>query len=124
MENADKVLSYWADAAFAALESMMAKREDPRNPAIAEAAAANLKILCKVEELTAPAAPAVSASAGMDWPAGDSGASYRSRHWASGHYANPSHGNSRGGSTISRMMDAADPSERRVLEKLLRETDI
>ena len=130
--DCSKIMDYAENAAWEALDAMRQRNADLRNPNDREAVKTCLKII----GMTAEAIPAQSAAMhgyntrsyadgqeyGNGQPYGDmmdGSSSARSRHLVRAHY---SMGDG-AGNTLSRMMDAASPRERAILEDLLRKID-
>lgn len=134
----DKIAEFAEENAWAALESMMLRGADFRNPQDRQAAKDCLKIICMASEDL----PEQSQSMGSydDGMGGQSMAGRSGRHLVRAHYSYADNGSSYGnqygnshtngsynsraeGSTLSRMMDMATPQEQQVLERLLRKAD-
>lgn len=134
MADMDKNAEYWSNDALETLDYLRKQGAKTRNPEVAALVAHNLKILCCTDTLMEDTT--ASAAAG-DWEARGSygGSSYedgmgtsgarggrRGTHYVRGHYSHAG-GYSGTPGTLSRMMEAADPREREILERLLRKVD-
>lgn len=153
MPDMDKIIAYWSGAALETLDTMRKQKADTRNPEVAAIISRNLKILCAADSLMEDDPAGSSAAGdweargsyadgggsydgtggsnsrgSYDGAGGTSNARGRGRHYVRGHYSYSANNGGGGYSqqhsgTLSRMMDAADPREKEILERLLRKVD-
>lgn len=126
--DCEKILGYCEDVAWSALESMMLRKADIRTPADGDM----MKTCLKIIDMTAEDIPTASAAMhgsyadGIARPGyvdpGINNARSRGRHYVRAHYSYAAPEMSTG-NTIAQMMDMANPQERKILERLLREVD-